>query len=114
MYGVGATFYWLLTGEAPLQHEADEPHDLVEYRRLHLDGVRPQSTHELVTGIPRPLSVLIDSWLSFDPDRRVPEGTPMADSLRVARDQLSALRPLPPEMRVGRVTARRRRLITPR
>jgi hypothetical protein len=109
LYGVGATFYWLLTGEAPLQHDAREGHDLVEYRKLHLDGVRPQQVHELVTGIPRSLSVLIDNWLSFDPDRRVPPGTSMADSLRVARDQLSALRPLLHDMTVGRVTARRRR-----
>jgi hypothetical protein len=109
LYGVGATFYWLLTGEAPLQYEATEEPDLVGYRKLLIDGVRPQPVHKLIPGIPRPLGLLIDRWLSFDPSGRVPQGTPMVDSLRVARGQLNALLPTLPDMTVGRVTSRRRR-----
>jgi hypothetical protein len=63
--------------------------------------------HELVTGIPRPVSGLIDRWLSFDPARRVPAGTSPQDVTRVARDELAALLPTLPEMTVGKVTARR-------
>jgi serine/threonine protein kinase len=109
LYGVGATFYWLLTGEAPLQHEATEESDFVGYRNLLLKGVRAQPVHKLVPGIPRPLGMLIDRWLSFEPGKRVPTGTPMVDSLRVAREQLNALRPALPDMTVGRVTSRRHR-----
>lgn len=109
LYGVGATCYWLLAGEAPLQHEALGGYDLKEYRQLLLDGVRPQPVHELVPGVPRALGTLIDQWLSYDPGRRVPPGTPAADALRVARDQLGALQPALPDMTVGKVTARRRR-----
>jgi len=109
LYSVGATFYWLLTNEAPLQYDARGLHDLLEYRKLLVSGVRPQPVHELVPGVPRPLSALIDRWLSFDPAGRVPPGTLMADCLRSARDELDALRPLLPEMMVGQVTGRRRR-----
>jgi len=92
LYGVGATFYWLLAGQAPLQYEARSGYDLMEYRKLLLAGVRPQPVHKLVTGVPRPLGNLIDRWLSFDPERRVPPGTPMAGALRAARGELGALR----------------------
>lgn len=109
LYGVGATFYWLLTGEAPLQHAASRRYDLLEYRKLLVSGMSPQPVHELVPGIPRRLSALIDRWLSYDPSLRVPPGTPMAESLRAARDELSALRADLPSMMVGRVTTRRRR-----
>jgi len=109
LYGVGATFYWLLTGEAPLQNEARGRYDLLEYRRLLVGGIRPQPVHELVPGVPRPLGALIDRWLSFYPADRVPRGTLMRDSLRAARDELDALRPLLPQMMVGQVTGRRRR-----
>ena len=109
LYGVGATFYWLLTNEAPLQYDARGRYDLLEYRRLLVSGIRPQPVHELVPGVPRPLGALIERWLGFDPDRRVPPGTPMVDSLQGARDELDVLWPLLPEMMVGRVTGRRRR-----
>jgi Domain of unknown function (DUF4407)/Protein kinase domain len=111
LYGVGATFYWLLTGEAPLQRYArpEFDHDRVEYRKLLVSRIRPEPVHELVEGVPPALGMLIDRWLSYDPAGRVPPGTPMADSLRAARDELSALIPALPDMTVGQVTPRRRR-----
>lgn len=81
----------------------------MEYRKLLTSEVRPQPVHDLVTGVPRSLGALIDRWLSYDPGHRVPPGTPLADAIRAARDELATLRPLLPEMTVGRVTARKRR-----
>ena len=62
----------------------------------------------LVPGVPRELGLLINRWLSFDPADRVPQGTPVQDSIRVARTELDALRPALPNMTVGRITGRRR------
>ncbi|HZR50237.1 MAG TPA: DUF4407 domain-containing protein [Streptosporangiaceae bacterium] len=107
LYGVGATVYWLLTGEAPLEYEAGDGKDFVGFRNLIMGGARPQWVHELVRGVPRPLGLLIDSWLSADPAQRVPPGTAMVDSLRVAREQLRALTPMP-DVPVGQITGRRR------
>ncbi|HEY1823606.1 MAG TPA: DUF4407 domain-containing protein [Trebonia sp.] len=108
LYGVGATFYWLLTGEAPLQHDARGGEDPFGYRSLIMAGVRPQRVHELVLGVPLDLSELIDRWLSVNPADRVPEGTPVRDSIRMARGQLDVLLPGLPDMTVGRVSGRRR------
>ena len=107
LYGVGATFYRLLTGEAPLERKSPRNRDYQAYRELLEDGEPPLSVHELVTGMPRPVSTLIDRWLSFDPAKRAPAGTSPQDVTRVARDELAALLPTLPEMTVGKVTARR-------
>jgi hypothetical protein len=107
LYGVGATFYRLLTGEAPLERRSPGNRDYQAYRELLEDGEPPQSVRELVTGMHRPVSDLIDRWLSFDPAKRVPRGTPPQDVTRAARDELAALLPTLPEMTVGKVTARR-------
>jgi serine/threonine protein kinase len=111
LYGVGATFYWLLTGEAPLQYEAGEAgagFDLMAYRQLLKDRVHPQPVHELLPQVPQSLSVLIDRWLSLDPARRVSPETPAADIPRVARDELAALLRMLPDITVGRVRRRSR------
>jgi serine/threonine protein kinase len=109
LYGVGATFYWMLAGEAPLQHEAGYRWDLLAYRDLLRARVRPQYVHQLVKGVPRPLSELIDRWLSFDPSQRVQPGTPPGNAVQAARDELAALLPTLPYLAVGRVTGRKRR-----
>ena len=55
LYGVGATFYWLMTGEAPFQREVEAGGDNpMEYMRL-LVPAAPQPVHDLVPGIPREL-----------------------------------------------------------
>jgi hypothetical protein len=109
LYGVGALFYWLLTGEPPLWQDAGENgDDPFGYRSLILAGVRPQRVDELVPGVPRELGLLINRWLSFDPADRVPQGTPVRESIRVARTELDALRPALPNITVGRITGRRR------
>jgi serine/threonine protein kinase len=110
LYGVGATFYWLLTGEGPLRREAREAgegSDPLAYGKLLVAGRRPQLVHDLVPGIPRQLGNLIDRWLSLEPRERMPRETRPEGSLRVARNQLRELRSGLPEMNVGRVTARR-------
>jgi len=110
LYSVGATFYWLIANEAPLWYDAGDEHDPVTYRSLLADGVRPQPVHELVIGVPRALSTLIDRWLSFDPADRVPPIAPCGATLQAARRELAALRAnVPAAMSVGQVTGRRRR-----
>jgi hypothetical protein len=112
LFGVGATFYCLLTGAAPLQREARQLRaatDLYGYRQMLIDGYRPPPAHELVPQVPEPLSRLIDDWLSMDPALRVPLETPAKDVPRVARDQLAALLPTLPEVNVGSVTTVGRR-----
>lgn len=111
LYGVGATFFRLITGEAPLQYEVkkrggDNP--LEVYLRLLFQGFSPQPVHELVPGVPQALGTLIERWMSFDPDLRVPRGVPRTRAAYVAREELRALRPTLPDMIVGRVTGRRR------
>lgn len=109
LYGVGALFYWLLTGEPPLWQDAGEDgDDPFGYRNLILSGTRPQPADELVPGVPKELGRLLNRWLSFDPADRVPQGTPVRDSIRVARAELDALRPGLPGVIVGRVVGRRR------
>lgn len=114
LYGVGATFYWMLVGEAPLQFEAQASGGgiaLETYRDLILSGVRPRLAHELVAGVlDRELSLLIDRWLSYTPSDRAPAGTPITDSLRAARDELATLLPSLSAANVGlRPTLRRHR-----
>jgi hypothetical protein len=111
LYGVGAVFYWLLTGEAPLQRQirAEADLDFAGYRELLKKRARPEPVHRLVKDVPRPVSNLIDRWLSLDPARRVPRRTPMNGALRAARSELLALMPSLPPAAVGQVTARRRK-----
>lgn len=112
LFAVGATFYCLLTGAAPLQREARRARaatDLYGYRQLLIDGLRPPPVHQLVPQVPRSLSLLIESWLNIDSSLRVPAETPPADVPRVARDQLAALLPSLPEVSVGSVTTDGRR-----
>ena len=101
LYGVGATFFWLLTDEAPLQYEAGAERDPWGFRNLIRAGIRPQLVHDLVPGIPNALGLLIDRWLSFDPAGRVPPGTVPRDAIRVARAELAALQPGLPDLVVG-------------
>lgn len=110
LYGVGATFYWLLAGEAPYQYEAQAYGDarrLETYMDLLEDQFRPQPVHELVRGVPAELSLLIDRWMSFNPADRMPPSSPKLEAARMAREQLRALQL--PDMIVGQVTGRRRR-----
>jgi hypothetical protein len=111
LYGVGATFYWLLTGEAPLQRQIRSEADLdfAGYRELLKKKARPEPVRRLVNDVPRPVSNLIDRWLSLDPARRVPRRTPMDGALQAARAELLALMPSLPPVAVGQVTARRRK-----
>ena len=108
LYGVGALFYWLITGEPPLRWAAGEnAADMYTFIQLIVRGVRPQLVHELVTGVPTQLGQLIDRWLSYTPADRVPPGTPLDRTFHAARDELAALKPIP-AMTVGAVTGRRR------
>jgi hypothetical protein len=108
VYGVGATFYWLITGEPPLWYDAEGRKDLLVYTRLLIEGVRPQPVRELVRGVPRPLSDLIDGWLSYERQDRMP-GTPPGAALQAALDKLEALLAGGlPAVVVGEVTGRRR------
>jgi hypothetical protein len=112
LFGLGATFFWLLTGEAPLRYEAELAgggYDLETYITLLKRRAQPQPVDRLVTGVPKQLGELIGRWMSRDPARRVPPGTSMNGSLRAARDELEALMPILPDMIVGRVTTRKRR-----
>jgi hypothetical protein len=108
LFGVGAVFYWLITGEPPLRWDAGEKADMYTYAELIVQGVRPQQVHELVPGVPAQLSQLIDSWLSYDPAGRVPSGTMPEQALHQARDQLAAMAQHIPPIAVGMVTGRRR------
>ena len=111
LYGVGATFYRLITGKAPFQYEVERDggnNPLEVYLRLLFRGDSPQPVHELVTGVPQALGELIKRWMSFEPERRVPHGIPRTQAAHVAREELRALRPQLPDMIIGRVTGRRR------
>jgi serine/threonine-protein kinase len=111
LYGVGATFYRLITGEPPFQHEVEEDgghYPLEVYVRLLLQGFSPQPVHELVPGVPPELGLLIQRWMSLEPAHRVPPAVPRTHAAHAAREELSALRPYLPNMIVGRVTGRRR------
>ena len=111
LYGVGATFYRLITGKAPFRYEVEEDggdNPLEVYLRLLFQGFSPQPVHELVTGVPPELGTLIERWMSFDPDLRVPPGVPRTRAAHVAREELRALRPTLPDLIVGRVTGHRR------
>ena len=109
LYGAGAVFYWLITGEPPLRQDVgDKPADLMDFMRLIVAGVRPQPVCELVPGVPPALSALIDQWLSYDPASRVPAGTPQDKTMQAARESLLALEQYVPPMTVGAVTGRRR------
>jgi serine/threonine protein kinase len=76
IYGVGATLYFLLANRPPLQREfqAIYPHgslvDFVDFLGSTLPPV-PTPVHEIVSDIPRPVSDLVQRWLSFDPHDRV-------------------------------------------
>ena len=106
LYGVGATFYWLLAGAAPLQDEARDQQDLITYRRLLIDGIRPRPVNELDTGVPQALCALIDRWLSINPSDRVAPGTTLSRSLQAAHDELGALRQSLPERTLSSLTNR--------
>ena len=91
LYGVGATFYWLITGEPPLIRQVREtdPRKLYEaYTRLLLEKKRPNPVRVLVPQVPAELSDLISRWLSIEPgNRKLPE-TKEKDALRAAHDEL--------------------------
>jgi hypothetical protein len=110
LYGVGAVFYFLLTGEAPLERQirSEADRDFAGYRELLKKKARPEPVHRLVPNVPRPVSKLIDRWLSLDPTRRVPRRTPKNGALQVARAELLALMPSLHSVAVGQVTVRRR------
>jgi Domain of unknown function (DUF4407)/Protein kinase domain len=105
LYSLGAVFYWLITDEAPLKRTVkitrrDDPLTVV---KEHIrKGVRPVPVDQLVSGVPSQLGMLIDRWLSYQPDQRVRPGTAIKDSLLGARADLTALMPLLPAIFVGR------------
>ncbi len=101
LYGVGAVFYWLVAGEAPLQRDVGKRADLFAVHQLISTGARPRRVDELLAGVPAEIGELIDMWLSYEPERRVPAGTSPSESLSVARRQLNALRDRLPVMTVG-------------
>jgi serine/threonine protein kinase len=106
LYGVGAVFYWLITNEPPLCRDVKVP-DLFGVHQLISAGVRPRRVDALLTGVPPEIGELIDGWLSYEPEQRVPAGTSAGDSLLTARRQLSALRDRIPKMTVGTTDDRR-------
>jgi Domain of unknown function (DUF4407)/Protein kinase domain len=109
LYSVGAVFYWLIAGEAPLRQDADEENpDHLTFMKLVVAGVRPQPVHELVPGVLPQLGELIGQWLSANPADRVPAGTPPDRTLQTALGELDALLPFIQPMTVGTVTGRRR------
>jgi len=107
LYGVGATFYWLITGEPPLLRQvsdSDGQNQSAEYFRLLREGKRPKPVHDLVPAVPRELSDLISRWLNIKPADRILPGTEAKNGLRAARDELGKLLRDLPAIPVGRVT----------
>lgn len=76
VYGLGATLYWCLTGEAPFQKRS-EPETLVAARTEVLTsprGKRPEC--------PRPLAWIAQRCLERDPAWRYPSAAALADDLQ--------------------------------
>ncbi|MGI8333749.1 DUF4407 domain-containing protein [Actinomadura scrupuli] len=101
LYGVGAVFYWLVTGEAPMERKLGERADYYGLQQLMHANVRPPRVDALVSKVPAEIGALVDRWLSYVPDHRIPVGTPVVQSLVQARDELYTLLPRIPAIDVG-------------
>lgn len=111
LFGAGAVFYWLITGEPPLARRVRSMlgHVGLDVVTKHYrNGIRPDRVDHLVPGVPAELGLLIDRWLSYHPHQRMRPGTAVGDALSAARADLTELLPLLPEMPVGRADRPRR------
>jgi eukaryotic-like serine/threonine-protein kinase len=72
VYGVGAVFYELLTGEWPYEQELHQSREkkTLEERYPQISGNPPRAPHELNRDIPPDLSKIVLRCLEFDPARR--------------------------------------------
>jgi hypothetical protein len=79
VYGLGALFYAMLTGQPPRSDQAvrdrlaNTPHlgRRLELYREHLHGAPPPRDHRRVPGVDRHLAAVIDRCLEVDPGRRL-------------------------------------------
>jgi hypothetical protein len=109
LYAVGALFYWLVTGEAPLSRKLGPTADFYDCLKAFEGGVRPPQAQTLADNVPSEVGALIDAWLSYDREDRVPPGTAAEDAITTALAWLRSLRAQLGEradVRVGEATGR--------
>ncbi len=101
VYGLGATLYECLTGEAPFR---GTPHMVVQ-QILHDD---PRPPRRLNDAVPRDLETICLAALAKEPSRRYPSAAAMADDLRRwGRGEPVLARPAGPVGRAWRLARRR-------
>ena len=77
VYGLGATLFWLLTGEAPYPHVAHTAHALRQLQQRP-----PRRLSELRPGVPAELDELMARLLARSPDDRPPTPLAVMNALR--------------------------------
>lgn len=103
IYGLGATLYYLLTGQAPFQAPSQEL-----TLRLLLLGDPPPPPSKLRPGISRVLDAIVLKCLERNPSARYAAAAELADDLRrFARGESTSARPLSWPRRAGRWLRRR-------
>lgn len=93
IYGVGATLYYLCTGQKALKEQFDpylQNNDQASWRGFLLTRPRPTPMTDVLPTIPQALSDLVQQWLSANPGDRVP--AEYHDKATAAGWALSALR----------------------
>lgn len=101
VYGLGALFYAMLTGQPPRQ-SSELATDLAHTRHIatrlerYRDGVRrapAPRAHRLVPGVDHALAAIIDRCLEIDPARRFRDAGALLEALE-RRDRIQRRRPL--------------------
>ncbi len=93
VYGLGALFYAMLTGEPPrkdaalnseLQNTLELGHRLRRYRE-GIAGTPPPTAHRRVRGVDGALAAVIDGCLEIDPKKRLASAEAILDALEKRR-----------------------------
>jgi serine/threonine protein kinase len=86
IYSLGGTFYYLLTGQSPLNTDTLDPVAIA--RKAN----RPKPIRDLRPEVPESLVAIIDRMMASDPQKRFPNPASLANALRLWKEGV----PVPP------------------